>query len=343
MTEGPENDSLADAVRCPICKRVSAPIHPENRAAIWDYGRVFENYSCANCELIFCHPMPSDDEIRDIYTKRYDYEWFRRRALLKRAQAIHRFQRLQQLWGEFGGDGRPRFIDIGCGHGWLVGCAQNAGWISTGIDFLDDDQVRLARCKGLDLRDSSIERFVAPSEGYEFASMWHSLEHTSDPRRILKAVGNLLGVNGLAVIAVPNRNAAGLAKAGSKWGWFQKPFIHPWCFSVRALKQLLPDNLRLELVSSRDTWDQQWVQYSSVFQGTDSLMKWVFRWVCGALRRVGLNRMAGLADAGHFVLREGLLVMTYLGYLIVRRTPWIRDGYERQCRASELLIVARRV
>lgn len=336
-------DSASSIVHCPVCARPALSVHPENRATLSENGRVFENYSCSHCNLIFCHPIPSDDEIRFLYTERYDFAWFRRRAYLKRAQAVHRFHRLRSLWVEMGASDRPRFLDIGCGHGWLVERAQKAGWAATGIDFLADEQVRLARGRGVDLRAAAIEEFDSPPGSFDLVSMWHSLEHTSDPGRVLGVLGRLLADRGLLVIAVPNREAAGLEKMGAKWGWFQKPFIHPWCFSAKSLTKLLPEDLRAELVTSRDTWDQQWLQYTLGFRIADSLRKSAFRVLCGGLRRMGLSRLARLADFAQFVLGEGMLVAIYLGYLTVRRLPWIRDGYENSRRASELMMVLRKV
>lgn len=343
MIDGQNNIETSSLIVCPLCGQPSEAVFPENQAPICARGRVFENRSCSRCDAIFCQPMPTKDEIEYIYTKRYDFEWFRRRAILKRAQAAHRFLRLRHIWFGFGRGEIPRFLDVGCGHGWLVGHAQRANWKATGIDFLDDEQVQSARLSGIEIHNSSIEQFRTSNGSYDLISVWHALEHTSEPREVLLAIANLLALNGIVVIAVPNRNASSFRKAGVRWGWLQKPFIHTWSFSADVMRYIMPSNLLIERVTTRDTWDQQWIVYTAPFKWLCFLVDWIFRALGAVCRKLKLFFLVKILDKTCFFILESLMVITYFGYLMLRRLPIIKNSYEERLEASELLVIARKI
>jgi Methyltransferase domain len=91
---------------------------------------------------------------------------------------------------------------------------------------------------GARIQNGSIEAAQLPLGRFDLLTMLHILEYTRHPRAALRRVAEVLKVGSLCFIAVPNRDATGLAFAGWGWGWLQKPFIHIFGFSECGLWRL---------------------------------------------------------------------------------------------------------
>jgi 2-polyprenyl-3-methyl-5-hydroxy-6-metoxy-1,4-benzoquinol methylase len=93
-----------------------------------------------------------------------------------------------------------RWLDVGCGRGYLVQAAAKNGFSGCGIDlsteFADDPSVDLRRA---DLFDPQFE-----AETFDIISVINVLDHIGDPRRFLTRTIELLTPGGLLFIHVPN-------------------------------------------------------------------------------------------------------------------------------------------
>ncbi len=328
---------------CPLCGQAGAAVFPGLRTALREGGRLFQYRDCARCGLLYCDPLPDDAELRHLYQERYDFDWFRQRRWLKQAQAWHRGRRLAVLWRRLGeSSGAPRFLDIGCGHGWLVQAARGRGWQASGLDYLNAEQMARGQRLGLDLHSCALQDQPFAPGSFDLISLWHVLEHGNDPRAMLAQAAALLRPGGLLVLAVPNRASLGLARAGESWGWLQKPFIHPFGFSAAALHGFLPGSLEVAHTDSRDTWDQQLAQDTAPVRGLRRLAHRCGRALLKVLRRTGGRGAARRLDGLPVWLDEMVLVGCYGLYLAARRLPPVRAHYEQALRACELLLVCRR-
>ena len=324
---------------CPICGAASGDSYP----GLWkmrEDGREFRYRECAACRTLFCDPLPTEEEIHYLYTERYDFEWFRQHRLHKRIQAWHRFLRLGHLLRQL--DVRiegARLLDVGCGHGWFLAVAARRGWECQGVDFLNDAGIQEAQRSGARIHNGSIETTELPPGHFDLLTMWHILEHTRDPRGVLRRVAEVLRVGGLCFIAVPNRDAAGLALAGWDWGWLQKPFIHVFGFSECGLRRLLPPNLEPVRIVSRDVWDQQYICFTRPYRAVSVALYKLFRAPRKVFSLLGLATGVRAMDRLHFFADDFLQLLTYAGYLVTR--PMWRK-YEEKLRGSELLVIARK-
>lgn len=337
--EVPNSNILpVSGVRCPICGTASIESYP----GLWkmkEDGREFLYRECAACRTLFCDPLPTDEEIRYLYTERYDFEWFRQHRLLKRIQAWHRFLRLGRLLRQLDVHTPARLLDVGCGHGWFLAWAAGRGWECQGVDFLNDAGIQEAQRSGARIQNGSIETAELPPCHFDILTMWHILEHTRDPRVVLRRAAEVLRVGGLCFIAVPNRDAAGLALAGWRWGWLQKPFIHVFGFSECGLRRLLPPNLEAIRIVSRDVWDQQYICFTRPYRVVSVALYSLFRAPRKLFSLLGLAAGVRMMERLHFFADEGLQLLTYAGYLVTRPVWW---KYEKKLRGSELLVIARK-
>jgi len=194
-------------------------------------------------------PIPSEQVIAKVYSSHYNYPWFEKRKVLKKLQSKHRLMRNLRYIPQ-----GAITLDVGCGHGFLVEDLQKRGYQSYGYDYSIDKQFQK---KGNHFfYGKSI--FEIPIEIFDFISAWHSLEHMSDPRKVLKHLRKKLGTNGRLLLAIPNSNCLGMKIKKQKWVWFQEPYIHIFHFNADNIQILLKQSgFKIERILTTDTWDAQ--------------------------------------------------------------------------------------
>jgi len=306
-----------------------------------DGGRTFRYVHCPACDAMLADPQPTAEEIAWLYGHRYDYSWFIQRRGLKRLQATHRWSRLRQIFRELSLESPSRHVlDVGGGHAWFLHAAQKDGWKAEGLELLDDTLISAAAEHGIAIHHGSLLTHSLPPNSFGVVTAWHVLEHIPEIRQAIAAIAGLLAPDGLGIIAVPNYHAAGMAREGAAWVWCQKPFIHPWHLSATALKSLLPSSLEVLLLTSRDTWDAQWIETTAPYKCVAKMMDFTSR----VLRKGAavLSWQWGLAASDRWQLwtEEGLRLATYAGYLALR--PLLRQRYEAALLGSELMLVVRK-
>jgi SAM-dependent methyltransferase len=334
------NPSPSSQPICPSCGRQGS-IAFEGRAwRITPGGREFRYGECSDCQLLFCHPTPTEEEIRQIYGSYYTYAWFSQRHLLKKTQAAHRYSRLRRLfrvnswpWT------RGRFLDVGCGHGWLLSHALNDGWDTYGIDLLDDKESAPSEALRMNIRRGSLEDGTFPDNYFDIVTAWHVLEHFRNPAATLNIISKAMTVGGYCAIAVPNRGSKALQRAGVNWGWLQEPFVHVSCMSIESIRRMLPDGMTVAHVASRDTWDQQYAMTTLPIRAIQIVLRFAYQGARRVFGTLGMERTARFSNRVYVLLSELVCLATYAGYLVAR--PLLRN-YEKDLRGCELLVILRK-
>ena len=100
------------------------------------------------------------------------------------------------------------FLEVGCGEGFLLKVAQDAGYRIKGIDFSDFGLKRfhpdLADCTEAGDAVAILDQIVSGSQRYDVCCLQNVLEHVIDPRALMGQIRRLLKPDGVAVITVPN-------------------------------------------------------------------------------------------------------------------------------------------
>jgi SAM-dependent methyltransferase len=197
--------------------------HPIDRAEVLfpasDYitGETFQVARCALCAQVVTLPVPAD--ISRFYPAGYygdkesrrfpaPVEWLQRKLYARRAQLV-----LGEAQGRKG-----RVLDVGCGRGMLLRAFQENGFEITGTEFSDEacryarEVLKIPVCVG------PLETLGFGENSFDVITMWHVLEHVSDPRSTLSEVARILRPGGLFLVGVPNFGGpeARLTRAG----WF---------------------------------------------------------------------------------------------------------------------------
>jgi 2-polyprenyl-3-methyl-5-hydroxy-6-metoxy-1,4-benzoquinol methylase len=99
-------------------------------------------------------------------------------------------------------------LEIGCGEGWFLAAADDAGYAVQGLDF---SQAGLARFHPQFLDRARfgdafkiLDGLIAAGERHDVCVMEHVLEHVVDPEGLLTRLPRLLNPGGVVAITVPN-------------------------------------------------------------------------------------------------------------------------------------------
>lgn len=157
--------------------------------------------------------IPSKEKLKTYYTEKYfqsgqgNYREAYSDAELDFFEAkIHqKFLQAREL-GYCGQAGR--LLDVGCGEGFTLSYFRRAGWEIEGLDYSAAGVTTMhpACIDALVVGDviSLLEERIQFRHSYDVIWLSNVLEHVPDPVGLLEQLKQLLAVNGLLVVCVPN-------------------------------------------------------------------------------------------------------------------------------------------
>ncbi len=191
---------------CPICEgnesvNIGKPQISQQAASF--IHKEYQVVKCKFCGFYYVYPeiMLGDQEWEKLYGTEYfsnQTSWWTRK------RCFDRKQRLDWLQGTSTRNIR-RFLDIGCGEGYLLIDALKRGWDTYGID-ISDNRLDNAKAENIDFRKSDIFQAAFPDEFFDCIYLDSVLEHTLDPSRHLSEIKRILRKGGVLYIGVPNED-----------------------------------------------------------------------------------------------------------------------------------------
>ncbi len=160
----------------------------------------FKVLECRSCGLAFVHPVPDIAGLAVHYDEDYYRDWISEQKSKRIRMWEDRLKKLEKH--RQGG----RLLDVGCADGAFLKLAQERGWDISGTEHSSYAAKYVS--EALDISIFCGELFTAgyPDNSFDVVTMWHVLEHVSDPKRYLKEIHRILKPSGLLVLAVPNVN-----------------------------------------------------------------------------------------------------------------------------------------
>lgn len=191
-------------LECPIC--TGDQIITIGRPQISSQASMFVNedhrvVKCKTCRFYFVFPKISfsQQEWEKLYGDEYFGEmprwWARRRS-------EHRKQRLDWLQECFY-DPINKFLDIGCGEGYVLMDALKRGWNTYGID-ISDNRMDAAKNKDITFIKGGIIEASFPDNFFDCIYLDSVLEHMLDPLGSLGEIRRILRKGGVLYVGVPN-------------------------------------------------------------------------------------------------------------------------------------------
>lgn len=229
---------------CPVCLNpVTAPALVGTDFLFESTSKTFTLYSCEACRCLFLHPMPDSREIERFYPA--DYWWNARRSGgLKKLESVYRKLALRDhiaFITKAAGDRGVDVLDVGCGSGTLLGLLKHRGFRVTGLDFSAEAAAIAKAENGVDVAVGSLEEAHFPAESFDVVTLFHVMEHVTNPRLVLAEVSRVLKPNGVAILQVPNIESWQFKIFGARWYGLDIP-RHVIDYSRNSMLKLLADS-----------------------------------------------------------------------------------------------------
>jgi len=190
------------------------------------------------------------------YEQRYSEQELDHRRLLARA-LIHALSHAGAKVGAL--------LEIGCGEGFFLKAASEAGYAAWGLEF-SDHGLKTQHPELLDKVSfgdafATLDQLIAEAAAVDVCVMEHVLEHVLDPEGLLARLPRLLNPGGLVAITVPNDFSPVQAEARAlglidRDFWVSPP-QHLNYFNAETLPRLL-DRMGFEVVSGLASFPIDW-------------------------------------------------------------------------------------
>lgn len=195
-------------------------------------------YKCSSCGLGFLDPRPSQEELTALYRDSYFVGHYDEgvlpgtEAMRKRlSQEQHRIKFIKPYKKQ------GRILDIGCGRGYFLMACRERGFDVQGFDVSEEGAAYVRKILGIPVKTGMLEEAFEDSS-FDVITMWHSLEHTSDPAKYLECAGRWLRPGGVLVIDVPNYTGTDARMKWGAWEHWDLPY-HLLHFTPKSLDTLL--------------------------------------------------------------------------------------------------------
>lgn len=227
-----------ESVACNLCG-VQEPAWTRTIPDPADRDMAYRLVKCKRCGLVYFNPRPGETEI---LARSPGYQAMIRHMTddLLASRVGRLGLRMMRQARTLPGVAPGRVLDIGCSSGDYLARMRDLGWQAQGIE-LDAEAARHAR------ETHSLEVVAGRAEerlrdyadaSFDLVTMWHVLEHLTDPSRVLAEVSRVLRPGGLLLLEVPNFASAWERLLGRYWYTLEPPF-HLYHFSPATLRRLL--------------------------------------------------------------------------------------------------------
>ena len=176
----------------------------------------------------------SDAELEEFYSQGlYQSTQNRFNKMVAAVSNVFQRTRLQRIARLKTGN---RLLDVGCGKGRFLAYAARNGWDVHGTEPADNGR-EIARHR---LGDRVVSDFneLPPDRPFDVITLWHVLEHISEPTILLEEIRPHVGPNGVICIAVPNFDSLQARIGGRSWGHLDVP-RHRVHYTPETIRQAL--------------------------------------------------------------------------------------------------------
>ncbi|MCK4815191.1 class I SAM-dependent methyltransferase [bacterium] len=206
---------------------------------------------CKDCTFMCLHPLPSKEELKEVYDIGYFqndsfyksdskciygyFDYFSER-LNKQANFLKLIEEIVGYMDNFEPD-ISRFLDIGCGLGYLLDVASDKGFQVTGVEFNPEAVKRIKK------------KYVFPvfcgdfmdydDKDFDVITMLDVIEHLMDPKAAAKKINQLLRPGGILVMSTMDGDSLVSRLLGTRLADFRRVREHLYFFNRKTISMLL--------------------------------------------------------------------------------------------------------
>ena len=137
--------------------------------------------------------------------------------------------------GSTNGEGRPLFLDVGCGMGRYLIAAQRLGYQVLGFEPSLDHARVATQHFNLPVINDYFSPHKVGEKRFDLIMLSHVIEHIYDPRGFIQHLTRVLKPGGILIIITPNNDSL-LARTLGKFWPMLKPVDHVSLIGARAYK-----------------------------------------------------------------------------------------------------------
>lgn len=198
-------------------------------------GEHFQLVRC-KCGLVLTNPRPDDSDLGRYYeSSKYMPHQSAGHSLMA---SLYRMARSYTLnWKCRQADAYRkvgRLLDFGCGTGEFISTMLNDHWKVDGVEKNEEARTQAEAMTGQRVT-SSMPRGEAC---YDLITLWHVLEHLTEPAEMLDQFRSSLVSGGTLFLALPNHQSFDARHYGSTWAGYDVP-RHLWHFTPGTVVKLL--------------------------------------------------------------------------------------------------------
>lgn len=192
---------------------------------------------CENCGLVFRSTLPTDDELKSLYSENLFADEVRKNYYMEdedtnttnaaaNLKITERYKR------------NGRILDVGCGFGTFLSVAEKNGWEVWGNEISRYAAEYAGKKVKAKIYSGDFLKEELPKEYFDVITMWDFIEHVCDPFENILRARKLLFKSGTLFISTGDI-ASFLAKILGKHWKLVKPEQHLYYFSPESISQLL--------------------------------------------------------------------------------------------------------
>ncbi len=190
------SERFAREIPCPLCAAES-------------YSRLFvkRGYTivrCDECDLVYANPQVDERLVLDEYREGSSSDlWVdvltsERQLQLDREKFSKVLDELEPYRGS------SSLLDVGCSIGLFLHLAEQRGWKGVGTEVGKRALAYARNCFGLEVVDTPLSEAGFEPASFDVVTLNSVLEHTQEPRGMLRQVAELLRPGGALHLIVPN-------------------------------------------------------------------------------------------------------------------------------------------
>lgn len=180
------------AAECIICSGKDSRV-------IEKCNKGFNVLKCLSCGLVNVSPLPQKKLIESAHSDSYYAPWIED----QRPRRVKMWGKRLETLNSFAA-GKGSLLDVGCAEGLFLELAGKEGWDVTGTE-ISEFAAKYGREKiGLNIMQGELSEMKFPDNSFDAVTMWHVLEHTTDPVAVLSEIRRILKDNGIFILAIPN-------------------------------------------------------------------------------------------------------------------------------------------
>jgi SAM-dependent methyltransferase len=242
-------------------------------------------HRCSNCELLFVHPQPSQEELGKLYSAAYFSRGNKYAAALEPQHDPNWLNdqykvELVKRWCSSG-----TLLDVGCALGGFLAMAKEHGFEVEGVEIAEYAAEQARTRLHVKVTNSDIYAAELAPESYDVITLWDVIEHLPDSNLALEKIIRALRPKGYVVFSTGDVSSAWARLTGKRWQLLTPP-QHLYFFSPCSISGLL----KRHSVSVKEIYHQgKWVTMAFVLFKAQESVGNIMKPLAMAVRLSGLH------------------------------------------------------